>query len=55
MHEGFYDPFCLLYDVSTEMCLDSFETQDIAEHTLLLLLVSSCFTYCHVCILFVAY
>jgi hypothetical protein len=32
MREGFYDPFCLLYDVSTEMCLDSFELQNIAEH-----------------------
>jgi len=54
MHEGFYVPFCLLYDVSTEMCLDSFEPQYIAEHTcftvtseqLLHLLSRVCIIYC---------
>lgn len=56
MREGFYDPFCLLYDVSTEMYLDSFEPQDIAEHTYFtvtgeqLLHLLSC-----VCVLLIAY
>jgi hypothetical protein len=55
MHEGFYDPFCLLYDVSTEMCLDSFEPQYVAEHTCLTVTSEQLLHCCHVCVLFIAY
>jgi hypothetical protein len=50
MREVFYDQFCLLYDVSTEVYLDSFKPQDISEHTCFTVTGEQCFTYCHVCI-----